>query len=82
MLSSDFVVYSTHGNQQAKCVSLLIKRTLRARVDLFYVDAGGLLIVDDIAVKKSSLLFMRPTTIQSVVPFSVSWGRPSLIRHA
>lgn len=34
VLSSDFIVYSAYGNQLARPVSLLVKRSLRVRVDL------------------------------------------------
>lgn len=52
VLSNDFV-YSAYGNRQARGISLLVKRNLGTRVDLIHVDAGGRLIVVDIAVKRS-----------------------------
>lgn len=53
MLAREFVVYSTHRDQQARGVSLLEKRTLGVRVDLLHVDADGRLILADVAVKSS-----------------------------
>lgn len=40
VLSRDFVVYSAHGGQLTRGVSLLDNRSLDARLDLVQVDAG------------------------------------------
>lgn len=40
MLSSEFVVYLAYGDQRAKRVSLLVMRTLGARVGIDHVNAG------------------------------------------
>lgn len=39
VVPSDFFVYSAYGNRQAGGVSLLVKCTLGARMDLFHVNA-------------------------------------------
>ena len=54
VLSNDFVVYSAYGNRQARGVSLLVKRSLDASVDLVHADVEGRLIVADIAVKSGA----------------------------
>lgn len=41
VLSSDIVVSSVYRDQLVRCVSLLIKRTLVANVDIVNVDSGG-----------------------------------------
>lgn len=41
VLPSDFVVYSAYGDRLARDVSLLVKHTLDAKVDLVYVDGSG-----------------------------------------
>lgn len=46
-LSSDYVICSAYGDQLARNVSLRVKRTLGARVDLVHVDLGVWLIVTD-----------------------------------
>lgn len=40
VLSRDFVDYSADGDRQARIVSLLVKRTMRAWVDLVHIGAG------------------------------------------
>lgn len=39
-MSSDFVIHSAYGDQLTKDVSLLVKRSLDAGVDIVHVDAG------------------------------------------
>lgn len=51
VLSDNFVVYSAYGNQQARGVSLLVKCTPDAKVDLVHTNAEGRMIVADIAVE-------------------------------
>lgn len=50
VLFIDFV-YSAYGDRLVKVVSLLMRRTLGARVDLVHVNVRWVLIVADIAVK-------------------------------
>lgn len=57
MLSNDYVFYSAYSDQLASGVSLLLRRTLDARVELVHVDSGGMLIVANIAVNNSSFQF-------------------------
>lgn len=82
VLSNDFVVYSAYGDRQARGVSLLVKHSLGARVDLVYVDAEGWLVMANIAVSSGLLWFMHPTIRRSVPTFSVSWVHSWLILHA
>lgn len=51
-LSSDFVAY---GDQLARSVSLLLKHTLRVKVDLVHVDVEGQLIVTNVVMNTSLL---------------------------
>lgn len=53
VLSSNFVVYSAYRDQLTWAVSLLVKHTLGAKVDLVNVHVGGQLIVANIAVSSS-----------------------------
>lgn len=48
------VVYSAYGVWFARGVSLLMKHTVDAKVDLVYIDTDGWLTVADIAVKSGS----------------------------
>lgn len=70
-----FLVYSEYGIRKARGVSFLVKYILDARVSLVHVDDLDRLIVADIAVRSSSLRFMRPTTGRIVSRFFSSRGR-------
>lgn len=39
VVSSDFIVYSAYWNRQARCLFLLVKRTIGVKLDTVYVDA-------------------------------------------
>ena len=54
VLSGDYVVFSAYGDRLARGVSLLVKRSLDAVVDIVHVGADGRLIVADVAVKSGS----------------------------
>lgn len=54
VLFNDFVIYSAYLDRRARGVSVLVKRSLDAMVDLVYVGADGRLIVSVIAVSSSS----------------------------
>ena len=52
MLRRDFYVFSAFGDVFARGVSLLVKRSLDARVNVVYAGASGRLVVADVAVQK------------------------------
>ena len=50
VLADDFVVYSAYGDRTSRGVSLLVKRSLGATVNVVFAGAAGRLIVADVAV--------------------------------
>lgn len=51
----DFVFYSACGDHLARCISLLVKRTLGTRLDIVHIDAVNLLNMSDVVVISISL---------------------------
>ena len=52
VLESDFNVFSAYGSRSSAGFSLLVGRSLHAGVDVVSAGDGGLLVVDDVAVKR------------------------------
>ena len=53
VLMKDFLIFSAFGDAHARGVSVLVKRSLDARVNVVYAGASGRLVVVDVAVKNS-----------------------------
>ena len=52
VLENDFVVFSAYGSRSSAWVSLLIRRSFDADVDVVFAGDKGRLVVADVAVKK------------------------------
>ena len=50
VLADDYVVFSAYGDRHSRGVSLLVKRSLGASVNVVFAGAAGRLIVADVAV--------------------------------
>ena len=50
LIANDFIVHSSYGDRDSRGVSLLVKRTLGAAVNIIHSGIDGRLLVADIAV--------------------------------
>ena len=53
VFAGDFHVFSSYGTYQGRGVSLLVKRSLNAVVDVLFTDTDGRLVVADLKVDNS-----------------------------
>ena len=72
VLEDDFNVFSAYGSRTSAGVSLLVRRSLDADVDVVFAGDGGRLVVADVAVKSFKFRLVAiyaPNVAAERVPF-------------